>query len=313
MYLVLSHVVAFCALLVNSYYDLFSEKKDVRDEPAVFAIFAGIILHSIYAFQTSSIEPVTWTLGIGLGFSLIGWISYWAGMWGGADAMAMSVLGFATPYAVSGPEILFSINILVNIMLLGFLYSLAFTGYKAIKSEEFIENTKTRIIDQKIRIGLEIIGAGLFSLYAGSVGLNPATYFVALVAVILLYRILKLIEETEMNKEIPLSEAEIGDVIISEEVELPHIREKNLVGVITSNLREKTELKLWNRSLERIESSMGYAEIVGLTEEGMEKLQESEVETVKNLDGLRFIPVFPLALIITEFYGGGLMLLLQIF
>ena len=313
MYLILSHILAFCALAVNSYFDLFSEKKDVRDEPAIFAIFAGIILHSLYAFQISSIEPVTWMLGIGLGFSLIGWISYWAGMWGGADAMAMSVLGFATPYAVSRPDMLFSINILVNIMLLGFVYSLAFTGYKAMKSEEFIENTKTKILDQKVRIVIETVGAGLFSLYAGSIGLNPVTYFIALVAVILLYRILRVIEDTEMNKEIPLSQAEIGDVIISEEVELPHIREKNLVGIITSNLREKTDLEIFNRPLRKLESTMGYAEIVGLTEEGMEKLQESEVDEVKQLDGLRFIPVFPLALLITEFYGGGLLFLIQIF
>jgi hypothetical protein len=198
-------------------------------------------------------------------------------------------------------------------MLLGFLYSLAFTGYKAFKSEKFVENTRSKLINQKNRIGVEIIGAGLFSAYASSVGLNAVTYFTALLAVIFLYRVLKVVEDTEMNKEIPVSKAEVGDVIISEKVELPHIREKNLVGIISSKLREKTGIKLLNRPLKRIEESMGYAEIVGLTEQGLEKLEESEADKVKKLDGLRFIPVFPLALIITELFGGGLILLLQLF
>lgn len=269
MYLVLSHVLAFCALCVSSFYDVFSEKGDVPDLPAFIAIGAGIILHSIYAFQTSSFEAFTWMIGTGLAFSAYGWLAYWKGLWGGADAMGVTVLGFAAPYAVTGPGLIYPVNLFVNMMIVGLVYTVGFAVFRAVRSEGFFKRTKERILADRKRIPLEIIAAGLFSVYAGTVDLNPYMYFAALLFIIFLYRFLKVLEDSEMTKTVDVEDLEGGEVVA-----------------------EQGEL------------------IEGITEEEIEEIDVDEVEVQ---EGIRFMPVFPAALLITDLFGAGVFLLLQVF
>lgn len=269
MYLVLSHVLAFCALCVNSFYDVFSEKGDVPDLPAVAAIAAGIILHSVHAYTVGSWTPVIWMAGIGLAFTAYGWLAYWKGLWGGADAMGITVLGFAAPYAVSGPDLLYPVNIFINIMIVGLLYTVAFAIHRASKSEGFVTRTKERVLDDRRRIPVEIAGAAVFSAYAGSVGLNPFMYFAGLVFVIFLYRFLKVLEESEMTRTMAVEDLEGGEVV------------KEQGGLIE-----------------------------GISEEEIEELDVEEVEVQ---EGIRFMPVFPVALLITDLFGGGVTVLLTVF
>jgi len=269
MYLVLSHVLAFCALCISSFYDVFSEKGDVPDLPAFVAIGAGIILHAIYAFQAWSVEPFLWMIGTGLAFSAYGWMAYWKGLWGGADAMGVTVLGFAAPYAVSGPGLIYPVNLFVNIMIVGLVYTVGFAFYRAVWSEGFFERTRDRVLEDRRRIPVEVVAAGLFSLYAGTVDLNPYLYFAALLFIIFLYRFLKVLEDSEMTKTVPVEDLEGGEVVAEQ-------------GDIIEGISE-------------------------------EEIEELEVEKVEVQEGIRFMPVFPVALLMTDVFGAGVFLLLQIF
>ncbi|MFB6115621.1 MAG: hypothetical protein ABEK04_05065 [Candidatus Nanohalobium sp.] len=269
MYLVLSHAIALCALFINSLYDVLSEKGDVPDLFSVIAIVSGILLHGFYAWQMGSITPFLWMAGIGLAMAAYGWIAYWKGLWGGADAMGITVIGFAAPYATTGVQLTYPVNIFINIMIVGLLYTVGFALNRAIRSEGFFTKVKDRVVEDRIRIVVEIIAAGIFSAYSGTIGLNPYTYFAALVVVIFLYRFLKVLENTEMTKTVPVDELEGGEVVA-----------------------ESGKL------------------IEGITEEEIEELEVDEVEVQ---EGIRFMPVFPVALLITDLFGGGLFLLLQLF
>lgn len=269
MFLLLSHAIALCALFINSLYDVLSEKGDVPDLFSIIAIVSGLLLHGIYSWSKATVDPFLWMAGIGMIMAAYGWVAYWKGLWGGADAMGLTVIGFAAPYAISGPSLVYPINVFINIMIVGLLYTIGFALYRAFRSEGFFTSVREKVYGNRVRILLESVGAVGFSIYAGSVGLNPFTYFIALIGIIFLYRFLKVLEDTEMTKSVPVDELEGGEVVAES-----------------------------GRFIE------------GITEEEIEEL---EVEEVEVQEGVRFMPVFPIALLITDVFGGGVTLLLSIF
>lgn len=269
MYLFLSHAIALCALFINSLYDVLSEKGDVPDLFSIIAIVSGVFLHGVYSWSVGSMNPFLWMVGVGLLMAAYGWVAYWKGLWGGADAMGLTVIGFAAPYAISGPSLTYPIDIFINIMIVGLVYTIGFALYRAFRSEGFFTSVREKVYEDRVRVLLESAGALVFSAYAGSVGLNPFSYFTALIGVIFLYRFLKALEDTEMTKTVPVKDLEGGEVVAES-----------------------------GRFIE------------GISEEEIEELEVDEVEVQ---EGIRFMPVFPIALLITDVFGGGVTLLLSVF
>ncbi|MFB6180814.1 MAG: hypothetical protein ABEJ93_02965 [Candidatus Nanohalobium sp.] len=301
--------MAFCVLIINSLFDIFSEKGDVPDKFSLTAIAGGILFHSLYALETTSLRPLLFMLFVAFLYSLYGWLAYWKGLWGGADAMCLTAVGFAAPYSLNGPNTMFPVNFLINVMLIGFLYTIGFAFYKAVRSDSFFPQFKERVMNEKKRIPLEIIGAAAVSIVAYKAQLDPLIYFAALVAIIFLYRFLKVLENTEMEAKIPLEEVEEGDIVFTEKVDLEHTKKLNMVGLVLGKLENR-----WNSNLiEKVKNRYGYSDIVGLDSKGLETLRKSSVEEVKVKEGIRFVPVFPAALLVTDIAGGGLMLLLTVF
>jgi hypothetical protein len=188
-------------------------------------------------------------------------------MWGGADAFAMSVLGFAAPYSLTGFGLIHSVDLFLNIMIAGFLYTIVFAFYQASKQPEVWKDTWDQIKKQEKRVSAEIVGAGLIGFigeYTGS--FNGLFYFGFFLLLIFLYRFLKNIQDNLLSKEIPVSELEGGEVLAAEEEE---------GGMI-----------------------------VGITEE---EIQELDQDTVEIREGIRFIPVFPIALLMTDVLGVGIL------
>jgi len=226
----------------------------------------SLILDSPLLWLQALGDPLMWSLGVGIAFSIYGWTLYFLGLWGGADAFAMSVLGFAAPYGFAGPEIAHSINLFINIMIVGFFYTLGFAFYKAFKKKSVWYKTWQDIKEQELRITVEILLATLLSLIGTLSGsFNGLMYFLVLVSFIFLYRFLKNIEEGLLTQEVPVSELEGGEV------------------------------------LARTEEKGGM--IKGITQEEIDSL---EVDKVSIKEGVRFIPVFPVALVITLAFGGGI-------
>lgn len=293
MLVVLSHALAFSVLFVASIFDL--ETTEVPDSVSVVGIVGGLLLHALASFNSSmSIEtltslsillsepltwisglgdPLIWSIGIGLIFTLYGWGLYFLKMWGGADAFIMSALGFAAPYSLSGTGFMHAIDLFLNILLVGFLYTMAFAFYKSWNRIEIWQNTAEQIKSEEKRIGLEIVGAGLISVmgiitdsYSGLL------YFGIFLALIFLYRFLQNVQDSLMSYEVPVEELEGGEVLAEDE-------------------------------------EFG-GKIKGITEEQIGSLEK---DTVKIRQGIRFVPVFPIALLVTELGLAGFEWILLMF
>jgi Flp pilus assembly protein protease CpaA len=270
MWIVLSHFTAFITLMIGGLYDL--KTTEVPDEVSVIGVVAGILFHGVQSYVTGSWDPIIWSLSVGLIFSLYGWGLYYFGMWGGADAFAMSVLGFAAPYALTGFTVLYPANLFVNMMMIGFLYTLGFAFLRAMRSDGIRDNVIQRFKDEKLRIAAEAVLAVSISAAVGLyTALNPFVYLTGAFGIIVIYRFLKVLEDSEMVTEMPVSDLREGDVVQTPELD---------------------------------------GKVRGITQEEIDNL---EADSVKVKEGVRFVPVFPVALLITDMFGGGLMLLTALF
>ena len=268
MYLILSHVLAFSTLFIASLFDL--DTTDVPDEFAVAGVMGGITLHAVYSFMTGDWSYLLWSLGVGTVFSVAGWGAYFAGGWGGADAFAMSVLGFAAPFVPPEPSLVDPVNLVVNVMLAAFVYTTLYTVSRNLNLESVL-STYSRLADNRIRVAGELLIAGMLAAVVQINGMNGYGYFGILTFLIVLYRFFQEVQENLMLEEKPLEEVEVGEVAAP---------------------------------------GQGFGKkIVGLTEEDLE---ETDLDEIKIRTGVPFMPVFVIALIVTDFIGGGMGLIISL-
>jgi hypothetical protein len=281
MFVVFSHIAAFCVLFTASVFDL--KTTEVPDSLNLVGVLAGISLHFLAsmryidysAFFSSLIltapvewffslgDPLAWSLGIGLAFSVYGWGLYFLGMWGGADAFAMSVLGFAAPYSVSGPGLVYPISVFAAVLVAGFIYTLGFGFYKLSSHPEVVHRTWSEIKENERRVSLEVLGAALISSFAALTSLKLGViYFVSLLLMIIIYRLFQNIQDDLMVKEVAVEDLEGGEV-----------------------LGEDEELG---------------GKIEGITQEDIDSIEKGSVEV---REGIKFIPVFPIALFLVDVIG----------
>ena len=297
-FVLLSHALVFSMIALASWYDL-----DTRDVPDIFcatAALGGLILHLLASLplNTATItgfiseqgltsilsvqgfgailaglgEPLTYSLTAGIVFSVLGWSAYFSGVWGGADAFAMTALGFGTPYALGNPSILGPINLFVNITLAGFLYILAFSGYKAFKDREVLQETVRKMKASRQRIGLELLVIAGVVVFFEMQNVPMIRFGVILGVMVFLHRFLQAVQEIAFYSTVKVEDLEGGEVPGPDE-----------------DFGKRIE---------------------GLSEEEIEGIEKDEIEI---RGGVPFMPVFALALILTDVFGAGILFLTSVF
>jgi len=269
--LVLSHVLAFSVLFIDSLFDILNN-NDVPDFFGILGILGGIVIHAIYSYTTGSLDPLIWCLGVGAVFSVYGWIAYWKGMWGGADAMLLSALGFMVPGPATGNfNVVYIMDLIANFMVAAVLMTVLYSVYKFFEQDGdpriFV---KKFLEDEKIIAGV-IAAAGILSALLISQGSNGYVFFLSILVLVFLYEVLKVIEQNFMVEKKDPGEVEAGEVAAPDQ---------------------------------------GFGEkIRGLTEDEVENLDEEiEVRT-----GVPFIPVFLLALLLTDLTVSGIWLIYSLY
>lgn len=297
VFVFLSHALTFSMLFVASLFDL-----DTTDVPDVFcatAVLGGLFLHFLASrplnlaiistfvseqglmsfFSLSGIgaviaglgDPLAYSLGVGVVFSVLGWAAYWRGMWGGADAFAMSALGFGAPYAGSA-SLTDPLNLFVNITLAGFVYIMVYTVYKSFRHPEVWEKTYALILEDRRRIGVELGALAGFTLIAFRAGMPVVPFSALLGFMIFLTRYLEVVQDEAFYEVVEAEDLEVGDVAAPDQ---------------------------------------GFgSKIVGLSEEDIEEFDGEELEV---REGVPFMPVFVLALILTDVFGAGFLLFSVVF
>lgn len=212
MLLIFSHILAFSVLFINSLFDVFNN-HDVPDFFGIIGILGGLLLHAGASYQSSSLEPLIWCLGIGAVFSAYGWIAYWKGMWGGADAMMLSALGFMTPGPVSGAfSITYVLDLITNFMISAITVTITYSLYKFIDQKgDFKTLLNSFKEDEKVLSAVMLLGGGVGFLL-NSQGSNGLLFFSIVISFAFIYEFLQLVEEEYMVTVKSPEEVEQGDV-----------------------------------------------------------------------------------------------------
>jgi len=210
--LVYSHVLAFSVLFINSLFDVFNN-HDVPDLFGIIGIIGGILFHAGYAYNIGSMNPLIWCLGVGGIFSAYGWIAYWKGMWGGADAMMLSALGFMVPGPVSGSfNIVYVLDLITNFMIAAVAVTIIYSVYKFWDQNGKPRDLLDAIKQDEKKLSLLVLVGGVLGFILNTQGSNGLMFFSIVLVFTFLYEFMKLVEDNYMVKTRSADEVEVGEV-----------------------------------------------------------------------------------------------------
>lgn len=288
------------------------------DEPTWMHVGSGIaaILASGSLYVTAgSGTPVTAAFLAGTGLFLFGWILYLAGAWGGADAFVLAAIGYALPVLPHGIDPTFKapwpflLSLITTTLLIGAAYSIAYAIYRTLRTPGALNTFRSRIGTDR---GLIVSGAAAYTVASIAILVTGHVYgvpyrvllpvlalgLVLLGATLLLTRFLRFVEEDLMRRTIPVDDLRPGDVLAEEvtleaEEQLAEGPVEDLIGRAAARLNALIPFT----SFERTETK-----IVGLTPEQVEEVRAKRDE-VAIKTGVRFVPVFPAALVVLVLLG----------
>lgn len=222
-------LVAFVGSLAAGIIDL--RTTEIPDEIPYIMIAFGIVLHLIEAIATWNYLPILYSFIAGLGFLIFGFFMYYTGQWGGGDAKLLSAVGFLLPVLPSniGANLFFpfSLSYFFNVFFVGAIYMILYAVVLAFKDRriwyaffhELKANSKMLILLNVI-ISLVLILFGIFAIryLFGLTFIELIKIEIKLVlvtiAMFLLWRFSKTVEDVGFKKKIPVSHLRTGDVLL---------------------------------------------------------------------------------------------------
>ncbi|MDY6773937.1 MAG: prepilin peptidase [Candidatus Nanohaloarchaea archaeon] len=309
----LEHLFA-AFVLGGTSYAAYLDLKTTEVPDSVSLVIGGgaLLFHGYLSLSSGSLQPLSSSILSGASLFLLGWSMYIAGMWGGADAFVLGSVGFALPALSSFYQPLYPapwpmmLSLLMTVFMLGAAYSLGYAVYLSFISEDFLEELRQEFEERRRGYSRAVIlyvlmaGAGtlaVYTLFNPSLRLvirNLAASVVLLASLLALSLFLRTVESRLLTHEVPVEKLEEGDVL-GEDLGLEESRDDPVEG-LTDRLVEGMisflpfDVSSFHGSSDRI---------AGLTQEQVEELQDrSDTEAVEVKTGVRFVPVFPAALLL---------------
>lgn len=313
------------ALLGVSYAAYLDLKTSEVPDWVSLAVAGGALLYYGYrSLATASFDPLIASLVSGTALFALGWGMYILGMWGGADALVLGAVGYAFPdlsalgaaYLPPWPA---PVSIVLTVFVVGAAYSVVYALYTAARSDGFLEKMSEELEERRrgysrlVILYTAVAAAGTLAAYTvfrppiALVLRNLAASILLLGLLLGLLVFLRTVESRVMEKEIPVSELEAGDVL-AEEVELETAR-KDKAEYATDRFLEGARSLL---PFKVPELRAGPGRIAGLTPEQVEEIDRKR-EKVKVRTGVEFVPSFPAAILVLLLFGDPIyFILLQI-
>ncbi len=249
-------------------------------------IVLGLVFWGIQAFLLNDYWLIAQSALVGGGFLGFGFLMYRFGQWGGGDAKILGAVGFLVPVSILNFPTLailpFSLGYLLNVFFLGAVYMIVYAVIFALRDRKIIHHFLTNVKSNAKTTSLIFIG--VFALFMIS------TYFLNLQFNISI-NFLQMFNTALIVSLLSLGLILLWRFVMS--VERVGFRRK----IPTSKLKEGDvllESKVWE----------------GLTKRQVNKIKKSVKRYVIVKDGVRFGPVFPIALVFTFFVGDFLALFL---
>ena len=248
----ISLFVAFVGSSIAALFDL--KTTEIPDEIPDVMIAVGLIFAGVQAYQQWNVWPFLNSVIAGLGLLGFGFVMYHFGQWGGGDAKLLAGIGFLIPQLPSGfiPESFmpFPLTFLFNLFLVGAVYMLVYAVVFALMNKKIIFEFERWL--KKISRMLLLFSTLLFALFIifnlyilRSFRMPMTTYqlllnsfipLVGTVALFMVWKFAKIVEDVGFKKRIPVSKLRVGDVMLESKV-WEGITEKELKKIKRSGKR----------------------------------------------------------------------------
>lgn len=277
----ISIVTAFIGIGIATVWDL--KTTEVPDQLPYAMIAIALVLFGYQSFVEWSYMPILYSVGVGIGFLAFGYILYYFGQWGGADAWLLSAIGFLLPFR--GVQAMFPLPLIFifNLFFIGAIYMIIYAFIFSLFNRKIFSQFSK---DLKASSNMALIGLAvllviffsvswymsntLFHVVNFSKMVVSSLFSLGLVAMLfVIWKFAKAVEEYGFKRRIPVSKLKVGDMLLEEK------------------------------------------KLVGITEEQLKKIRKSGKRQVWIKEGVRFAMAFPLALIVTLLYGEGIFLIMK--
>ena len=276
--------IAFAGTTIAAIWDL--KTTEVPDQLPYIMIAIALLFYGYQSLVGGSFLPILNSLAYGLAFLGFGAFMYYIGQWGGADSWILAAVGFLLPAAPQGftSTILpFPVSYFINMFIVGAVYMLLYAFVFALRNRiilsGFVSDLKASANVLVIgSIGLlvlfYVVGLNITKIFYGAVDFTRAFYIslYPLVSVIVLYIVWR----------------------FAKSVELYGFRKKIPVSKLNVGDMLLSEKKL-----------------IGVTKEQIEKFKKSGKRYVDIKSGVPFAVAFPIALLVTLFYGDLILFLID--
>ena len=243
-------------------YDL--KTSDMLDVLAIGMIIFGLGIHAYESYILGDPLPFLLSAGTGLLFLAFGLLMYYTGSWGGGDGELLVAIGVLLPVGFLTP--LFTPLFFLNVFLVGGIYSLVYSAVITRNNSRVWREFRASVVRNRKK---DLFAASAFLAAFGLASLvleSPLFLAAGLLLAVSPFalRFARAVEAYGFYRRIPVSRLRKGDVIGEDVPE---------AGVFKKYIR-------------------------GLTEEEVSRLKRvRKFVTVR--DGVRYGPVFPLALLLT--------------
>jgi Flp pilus assembly protein protease CpaA len=242
---------------------------DIPDWITGGMIVVGLTLHGVESVLLGTADPLFYSFIVGAAFAIIGIIMYYSGMWGGGDGLLLTGIGVLLPdfsgYIGWMP---FSLAYFINVLTIGAVYSIVYMFYVALKNNDLRKKFLDGLKKNYLGLGGIILGV-IFLGYSFSIGLNWFLIFggILFFGMPIIYPLSKIVEGGFYR-----------------EIDTKNLEEGDMVG---ENIPEL---------------EIGKLKIRGITKEEVKKIRELR-KSIFIRDGIRYGPVFLLALLFTLLMG----------
>ena len=250
-------LAAFGGSAIAAAWDL--KTTEVPDE-IFYAMFGiGIVYYLYQSYLVSSLWPLVFPAAIAAILFAIGYVMYKFGQWGGADAFLLTTVGFllpATPAAAGfTPNLFFPFpfSYLVNVFLIGTPYMLLYAAVIAARNKkvmhEFGRDMKASAKSYLFFAAMLFVfflGLGYYLSTQLFMQTTPPTLFelarnsaipvAATLALFVVFKFSKSVEEFAFKKKIPVSKLKVGDVIL-ESTEFVGLSSRQVAAIKRSGRR----------------------------------------------------------------------------
>ena len=269
-------LIALFGSSLAAFWDL--KTTEIPDVIPHLMIISGILFHLFYSFYQKDFSFLFRSLIYGLGFLGFGFLLYFLGQWGGGDAKILSAIGFLLPFYPKSFFLSFPLSFLFNVFFVGaiyiIVYALIFSFLNRKIWKKFFEEVKG--YSKGLFLGFFSLFIFLFLINFYFFEIEPKENLILSFSFPFLTLLLIIVVRFAKIVE---------DYGFKKKIPISRLK----VGDVL------LESKVWE----------------GITEEELKKIKRSGKKYVWIKEGVRFGPVFPLALLLTLFYGDFISLLLK--